>query len=56
VDLVNGLRLTTDVAWHHFSPLSNSTDFSLLNRNKAYHANEVVNGDVSARTLTHKSP
>ncbi|GAO29123.1 hypothetical protein JCM15548_11281 [Geofilum rubicundum JCM 15548] len=49
VDLVHGLRLTTDVAWHQFSPLSNHSDFSLLNRDKAYHANEVVNPGTSAR-------
>jgi hypothetical protein len=46
IDLVNGLRLTTDAAWHRFSPLSNSTDFSLFNRDKSYHTNEVENGDL----------
>jgi hypothetical protein len=47
VDVANGLRLTTDVAWHSFSPLSNNTDFSIFNRDKDYYANEVENGGVT---------
>lgn len=49
VDVANGLRLTTDVAWHSFSPLSNNTDFSIFNRDKDYYANEVENGGVTGQ-------
>ena len=43
VDVTNGLRLTTDVSWHNYSPLANGTDYSFFKRDELYYANEVVN-------------
>jgi hypothetical protein len=52
VDVMNGLRLTTDISWHNFAPIANGTDYSFFNSDKRYHSNEVVNGEVTDRHFT----
>lgn len=46
VDIANGLRLTTDIAWHNMAPLGNSTNYSFFYRDKEYYDNVVENRGV----------
>ncbi|TCO10469.1 DUF5686 and carboxypeptidase regulatory-like domain-containing protein [Natronoflexus pectinivorans] len=46
IDLANGLRMTTGIAWQEYNPLENNTNYSFFRRNDDYNPNEVVNSSA----------
>ncbi|ASB48603.1 DUF5686 and carboxypeptidase regulatory-like domain-containing protein [Alkalitalea saponilacus] len=47
IDIANGLRLTTGLAWHQYNPLENSTNYSFFYQDRDYHANDITNSSVA---------